>query len=71
MLRDLKRTSGRTRSNAHVIEAALAVQLGDAKRARSALEVARSLVRSETDEVDRINLANIESLERQLDVRRD
>jgi len=71
MLRDLKKASGRSRSNAHVIEAALAVQLGDTRRARAALEVARSLVRSEANEVDRANLANIESLERQLGVLHD
>lgn len=66
LVASLKRSTGRLFANGHVLEAALALQLGQPGRARRALEIARARIRYPDSPNDRANLQNIRSLERSL-----
>ena len=63
LLRALRRNSGQTNANAFILEAAFAVQLGDAARARAALDRAKELVKLPPTPNDETNLRNIRALE--------
>ena len=67
MLVALKHSVGRSRANPHILETLVALHLGDTERAKQALARSRVLLREKMDEVDKTNLANILSLQRQLD----
>lgn len=66
MLNSLKKTTGRSNANAHILEAALAVQLKDGPRATAALSTAEALVRDPPGQNDAANLANIKVLKEAL-----
>ncbi|MEQ8247528.1 MAG: hypothetical protein RID42_07575 [Alphaproteobacteria bacterium] len=62
----LHRKVGWYMANPHVLEAAIALQVGEPDRARAALERARSLIKAPLGPRDTANLENIEILSRQL-----
>jgi O-antigen ligase len=69
MLGALMQSSGRSRANAHILEAQLALQLGDRPRAVRAVTRARSLIGENLKTGDETNLINLEGLERQLGIK--
>ena len=71
MLSALMQSSGRSRANAHILEAQLALQLGDRERAVRAVTRARSLIGEPRKAGDETNLINLEGLERQLGIKPD
>ncbi len=66
MLALLLRATGRQHANGHILEAALAIQLGDPKRARRALRRAKRLIGDPPSETDETHIMNINTLERSL-----
>ncbi len=62
LLASLKRTTGQTNANAHILEAALALQLNDTGRAEIALAKAHDLIRFPLNKNDEANLANYNAL---------
>jgi O-antigen ligase len=64
ILARLKRSTGETHANAHVLEAALAIQLGQLGRAARAVERGRGLVGTEPMRAnDKTNLENLNALD--------